>query len=67
MIATRLFNNDVIVKTKTLKTPLMMAVAFGPTLAMRRGYFYSKEPRTHGASHSLIPWFLRIDARNYFV
>jgi hypothetical protein len=44
MIATRLFNNDVIVKTKTLKTPLMMAVAFGPTLAMRRGYFYSKEP-----------------------
>jgi len=55
MIATRLFNNDVIVKTKTIKTPLMMAVAFGPTLALRRGYFYSKEPRNQGNN---IPVFL---------
>ena len=26
----------------------MTAVAFGPTLALRRGYFYSKEPRNQG-------------------
>ena len=31
-----------------------MAVAFGPTLALRRGLFYSKEPRNQGN----IPEFL---------
>ena len=33
----------------------MTAVAFGPTLALRRGYFYSKEPRNQGNN---IPVFL---------
>ena len=42
-------------KTKTEKTPPMTAVAFGPTLALCRGYFYSKEPRNQGNNIPKFP------------
>ena len=33
----------------------MTAVAFGPTLALRRGHFYSKEPRNQGNNIPKFP------------